>query len=156
MHCPGIVKRFPAIRHVVCRSPAGPSRAAIGMGVACMHQPGDAKLDTRIEKAISQRSVTGAKFLVATALKGQDGRKSREQSRRKRERSNNPSLWEGASALEREYSRMPMGLQVVGPVGGDERLTGIAAWIAGVMAPLPIGSPRAAVGISNGLERFIG
>ncbi len=35
--------------------------------------------------------------------------------------------------------RMPMGLQVVGPVGGDERLVGIAAWIAGAMAPLPIG-----------------
>ena len=36
-------------------------------------------------------------------------------------------------------ARMPMGLQVVGPVGGDERLIGIAAWIVGAMAPLPIG-----------------
>lgn len=35
--------------------------------------------------------------------------------------------------------RMPMGLQIVGPFGGDERLVGLAAWIAGAMAPLPIG-----------------
>jgi len=35
--------------------------------------------------------------------------------------------------------RLPMGLQIVGPVGGDERLIGIAAWIIGAMAPLPIG-----------------
>lgn len=34
--------------------------------------------------------------------------------------------------------RMPMGLQIVGPVGGDESLIGLAAWIAGAMAPLPI------------------
>ena len=34
---------------------------------------------------------------------------------------------------------LPMGLQIVGPVGGDERLIGLAAWIAGAMAPLPIG-----------------
>ena len=35
-------------------------------------------------------------------------------------------------------NRMPMGIQIVGPVGGDERLVGLAAWIAGAMAPLPI------------------
>jgi Asp-tRNA(Asn)/Glu-tRNA(Gln) amidotransferase A subunit family amidase len=35
-------------------------------------------------------------------------------------------------------NRMPMGFQVVGPVGGDERLIGIAAWIAEAMAPLPM------------------
>lgn len=35
--------------------------------------------------------------------------------------------------------RMPMGLQIVGPVGGDESLIGLAAWIAAAMAPLPIG-----------------
>lgn len=39
-------------------------------------------------------------------------------------------------------SRMPMGLQVVGPVGADERLIGIGAWIAAALAPLPFGSAR--------------
>ena len=36
--------------------------------------------------------------------------------------------------------RLPMGLQIVGPVGNDERLIGVAPWIAGAMAPLPIDS----------------
>lgn len=31
-----------------------------------------------------------------------------------------------------------MGLQIVGPLGADERLLDLAAWIAGAMAPLPI------------------
>ena len=34
---------------------------------------------------------------------------------------------------------MPMGLQVVGAVGDDERLIGLCAWIARAMGPLPIG-----------------
>jgi len=38
-------------------------------------------------------------------------------------------------------NRMPMGLQVVGPVGGDERLIATAAWIAEALAPLPIEVP---------------
>jgi Asp-tRNA(Asn)/Glu-tRNA(Gln) amidotransferase A subunit family amidase len=38
-------------------------------------------------------------------------------------------------------NRMPMGLQVVGPVGGDERLIATAAWIAEALAPLPIDVP---------------
>lgn len=37
-------------------------------------------------------------------------------------------------------NRMPMGFQVVGPVGGDERLIGVADWVTRAMAPLPIGS----------------
>ena len=34
---------------------------------------------------------------------------------------------------------LPMGLQIVGPIGSDERLIDLAAWIAGAMAPLPMG-----------------
>ncbi|MBI2318818.1 MAG: amidase [Betaproteobacteria bacterium] len=34
--------------------------------------------------------------------------------------------------------RMPIGIQIVGPIGGDEGLIDVAAWIAEAMAPLPI------------------
>ncbi len=37
-------------------------------------------------------------------------------------------------------SGMPMGLQVVGPIHGDDRVIGICAWIAEALAPLPIPS----------------
>lgn len=35
-------------------------------------------------------------------------------------------------------NHMPMGLQIVGPVQGDDRIIGLSAWIAEALGPLPI------------------
>jgi len=47
----------------------------------------------------------------------------------------------GSAAAVADFTgpnHMPMGLQIVGPVQGDDRIIGLSAWIAEALGPLPI------------------